>query len=217
MKSGSDFDPYNALGVGATAETGEIKRAYKKRVKETHPDMQGGSAEEFEKVNKAYRLLTDQRLRERYDKTGSTEEQADNVMANAVNKLGTLFVMAAMNEQAATMDIIRTIRNTLDGEVKKMRDSINELKHQIHKIEKVQKRIVKKGGTMHDFVKEAYNDVIRDAKRKIGHAEDEIEILKRAQTMLSDYVCKPPESDLDAAMAGLPTGYLFKPARKNPY
>lgn len=202
------FDPYNELGVSPTAGTSEIKQAYKQRARETHPDT-GGSPEEFEAVSKAYRLLTDQTKRERYDKTGSTEEQSDNTLPNAINKLGTLFVNVLMmpNLDAERVDIVRAVRNTLTTEIKKLHLDMNEAKYNIQKIERVQKRIVKRGGEMHDFVKETYNDLIRDAKRKIGHHEDEVKCLEKALDLLKDYECKPPEAD------GLPTGYLMSTRR----
>jgi hypothetical protein len=41
------------LGVGADADGEEIRAAYRRRVKETHPD-QGGDEEEFKRVREAY-------------------------------------------------------------------------------------------------------------------------------------------------------------------
>ncbi|NUE03522.1 2Fe-2S iron-sulfur cluster binding domain-containing protein [Halorubraceae archaeon YAN] len=45
--------PYDVLGVAADATDGEIKAAYKRRVKEAHPDH-GGTMEEFQLVKAAY-------------------------------------------------------------------------------------------------------------------------------------------------------------------
>jgi len=44
--------PFDVLGVDADAEEAEIERAFRRRVKETHPD-QGGSTREFRKVHAA--------------------------------------------------------------------------------------------------------------------------------------------------------------------
>ncbi|MEF8779736.1 MAG: J domain-containing protein [Haloferacaceae archaeon] len=45
------------LGVDVDAPPAAVKRAYRERVKETHPDTDGGSPEEFKRVNRAYERL----------------------------------------------------------------------------------------------------------------------------------------------------------------
>ena len=130
-----DFDPYNTLGVSANAGTDEIKKAFKERAKETHPDK-GGSAEEFDKVGKAYRLLTDQRAREKYDKTGSTDDVVENTIANAVNMLGIRFTMVVAVPGADREDIIRLIRKSLEKDLDDNNKVMNTAKTQIQLIEK---------------------------------------------------------------------------------
>ncbi|WP_096389533.1 ferredoxin Fer [Halopenitus persicus] len=50
--------PYEVLGIDADADDGEIERAYRRRVLETHPDH-GGSAREFQTVREAYEAIVD--------------------------------------------------------------------------------------------------------------------------------------------------------------
>ena len=48
------IDPYEALGINPGATPDEIKAAYHKRAKETHPDMnREGDAKEFIRVQAA--------------------------------------------------------------------------------------------------------------------------------------------------------------------
>jgi curved DNA-binding protein CbpA len=49
--------PYDVLGVDPAASESAIRRAYRRRVKEAHPD-QGGSTAEFRAVQEAYEELT---------------------------------------------------------------------------------------------------------------------------------------------------------------
>lgn len=207
-----EFNPYSTLGVSPSADTAEIKRAYKKRVKEAHPDA-GGTAEEFSNVGKAYRLLTDQTTRDRYDKTGTTEEQADNKTANAINSLGARFVAALGMPDIDTVDVVRRVRNSIEHDINELAGMINKQKTEIQKIERVKKRIVKKGKTLHDFVSAAYDDLIRDGRKKILNAEDEIATFKIAMDLLKDYSCKPAHEET----SGLPSGYFkpYKPPPKN--
>ena len=48
--------PFEVLGIESDADDAEIVRAYRRRVKEAHPD-QGGSTSEFQRVRTAYEEL----------------------------------------------------------------------------------------------------------------------------------------------------------------
>jgi len=50
--------PFEVLSVDRDADPGEIKRAYRERIKEAHPDH-GGSKREFQRVRAAYEELKD--------------------------------------------------------------------------------------------------------------------------------------------------------------
>ena len=63
-------NPYEVLGVAATAPAAEIRGAYRKLAKKLHPDLNPGdkSAEEkFKEVAVAYDLLGDEAKRKRFD------------------------------------------------------------------------------------------------------------------------------------------------------
>lgn len=49
---------YDILGINENATPEEIKKAYRKKAFETHPDRNSGKDEEFKKVNEAYEFLT---------------------------------------------------------------------------------------------------------------------------------------------------------------
>ncbi|MBA2710529.1 MAG: J domain-containing protein [Tatlockia sp.] len=49
---------YERLGVSVDADPSLIKQAYRKRALDNHPDKQGGTIEDMQKINEAYRLLT---------------------------------------------------------------------------------------------------------------------------------------------------------------
>ncbi|CAN7986790.1 unnamed protein product [Ixodes hexagonus] len=69
-------NPYETLGVPRSADAAEIKRAYKRLVKEWHPDKNKDPAasEKFIEVTKAYELLTDPERKENFDRYGQTED-----------------------------------------------------------------------------------------------------------------------------------------------
>ncbi|KAF8202201.1 hypothetical protein BJ912DRAFT_944063 [Pholiota molesta] len=70
---------YEELGISRNATTEEIRKAYKKRALQTHPDRlpQGATAadkaesdEKFRRVNNAYEVLSDSKKRSEYDLHG---------------------------------------------------------------------------------------------------------------------------------------------------
>ena len=55
----STAEAYRTLGLDPNADDASIKRAYREKVKEVHPDAEGGDEERFKEVTAAYDRLTD--------------------------------------------------------------------------------------------------------------------------------------------------------------
>jgi curved DNA-binding protein CbpA len=64
--------PYEILGVPKDASAEAIKRAYRRRSSEAHPDRNQGDGRAMQEVNDAYALLSDAGRRRLYDETGET-------------------------------------------------------------------------------------------------------------------------------------------------
>ncbi len=63
-------DFYDILGVSKSASADEIKRAYRKKAHQFHPDKGGGNEEKFKEVNEAYQVLSDSAKKTQYDRFG---------------------------------------------------------------------------------------------------------------------------------------------------
>jgi molecular chaperone DnaJ len=63
-------DYYDVLGVSKGASADEIKKAFRKKAIEYHPDKEGGNEAKFKEVNEAYEVLKDDKKRQRYDQFG---------------------------------------------------------------------------------------------------------------------------------------------------
>jgi molecular chaperone DnaJ len=63
-------DYYEVLGIGKDASADEIKKAFRRKAIELHPDKQGGDEAKFKEVNEAYEVLKDPSKKQRYDQFG---------------------------------------------------------------------------------------------------------------------------------------------------
>src|SRR6476620_7719786 len=59
-------NPYEVLGVAPTASDDDLKRAYRRRLREAHPDT-GGSSAEFDRVQQAWQRVGTASARSAYD------------------------------------------------------------------------------------------------------------------------------------------------------
>lgn len=77
-------DYYEILGVSKNATQDEIKKAYRKKAHQLHPDKNPNNPEaenEFKKVNNAYEVLGDATKRANYDRFGSNYQNVNNAGA----------------------------------------------------------------------------------------------------------------------------------------
>lgn len=81
-------DPYSTLGVSPGASQDEIKRAYRRKAKEYHPDLHPNdpdAARKMNEINEAYDMLMHP---EKYDARRREEEARQNASAQQGNPFG---------------------------------------------------------------------------------------------------------------------------------
>jgi curved DNA-binding protein len=87
-------DYYEVLGVSRDADAAELQRAYRTLARRNHPDVNKDPAaeERFKEINDAYHVLSDPKLRQRYDRYGpefrSVAEDVDERYARAGARSG---------------------------------------------------------------------------------------------------------------------------------
>lgn len=73
MPATAQKDLYEILGVSRDASEAEIKKAFRHRARELHPDVNksANAEEEFKELNEAYDVLSDANKRAQYDRFGT--------------------------------------------------------------------------------------------------------------------------------------------------
>lgn len=141
MASGTK-DYYGLLGVARDASAEDIKRAFRRKARETHPDVadHDGAEEAFKELNEAYEVLSDPQKRQIYDQYGTIDPReagyggadfGDIFNAAGVEDLFSMFfggVGATGNTRAAAREgrdmaaqVTVTLLEAADGATKEVR------------------------------------------------------------------------------------------------
>ena len=180
-------DLYSTLGIPPDATPEEIKAAYKRKAKETHPDA-GGDAEKFQQVTLAHRILSDGEKRARYDETGSADEDVDTLDTAALAIIGGL--VEEITQQIVTRDDLQFVdlAKQLRDRVKSQQAQANENLAQARKFEKkavaLRKRFKAKKGP--DYIGNMLDGKVAACRGAIRSGEDHLARLKRAAEILDD-------------------------------
>ncbi|GAX12611.1 molecular chaperone DnaJ [Fistulifera solaris] len=102
--STNNRDFYAILGVSRNADAAQIKQAYRKLAKQYHPDANPGqdTTEKFQEINRAYEVLTDPSLKQKYDMFG---EQGIGTSAASDSTAGSPFGGGGFSQEVDLGDI----------------------------------------------------------------------------------------------------------------
>jgi curved DNA-binding protein CbpA len=182
---GTVTNPYEILGVRRDASDDQIKSAYRRRAKTTHPDS-GGAPEAFSRVRKAYELLLDPVRRKLFDDTGYDVELADPVDLQALIVIEKLVNELTLDErEPGSFDPLARMRSDLSEEMRKSRFSKRELERHSARIEHHLERLEKRPST--DILGSMLRARIKAIATAISETEAKIKASERACEMLYDY------------------------------
>lgn len=188
-------DLYDELGVDRDADEQTIRRAFRRRAKETHPDA-GGTAEAFAATSTALAILTDPKRRKRYDRTGVAEDaEPDNQRAHAVGIIQRFFdeiatpwfATCAMDatKDPRSRDIVGDVRKAIKKELAAIKGGLPNGERVVAAYEEMAARFETKSGA-DNFLRRHLEGKARENRLELERVKEGIEVHELALRMLAE-------------------------------
>lgn len=182
-------DLYETLGVSKSADAAAIKKAYRKKAMDTHPDR-GGDPAAFQSVELAHRVLSDKGKRARYDETGDAEEAPNNQLARAMEVVAQVIDGVLQRPDAIHIDIIAEGKKAVKIAVANQNDVVKKTERELEKLRKIRKRLsVKKGAA--DRIGIMLDQKIAGGENALKMYADNLAIFEIVEATLSDATFTP--------------------------
>jgi curved DNA-binding protein CbpA len=130
-------DLYETLGVDKDASAADIKKAYRSKASQHHPDK-GGDHDEFVAVQKAYEVLSVTESRARYDATGEAEDAQGPSPYELILQI---FAQIAEGQDEIHTDLLKLVKDHLKQQKKGIRKRVHQLRMLSRKWKNISKRI----------------------------------------------------------------------------
>ena len=120
-----DTTYYDALSVSPKASELEVKKAYRKLAITTHPDKNPGDETahaRFQAIGEAYQVLSNQELRQRYDKFGKEEAVPGGGFEDPAEFFGMIFGGEAFVDLIGELSLMKDLTRTMDITAKQMEE-----------------------------------------------------------------------------------------------
>lgn len=172
---------YDSLGLDSSASLDEVKRAYRSRAKQAHPDA-GGTAEEFAELSRAYLVLSDPERRARYDATGDEDRAPENApLAFLVQIVVTLATQAP---DPLAVDLVAQARQQLERGILDCENAAVVGRRNASNWKKVAARF--KTGKKSALLKRALEDLGARAEQEVRLAESQVALRREAFALLQE-------------------------------
>jgi curved DNA-binding protein CbpA len=183
------IDLYRLLGLKRGASKDEVRKAYRRKAKASHPDT-GGSAEAFSALTVAHEVLSDPARREKYDTTGEIEQKKpNNFDGSAVEVIAQKLGLLIHAEQELTgLDIGALLEQSIRDDIARRQASMAEQARAIERAGKLRARVKRKTDGADNMLARVLEWHERASKDHIKKNEEAVSSLERALEMLDGYL-----------------------------
>jgi curved DNA-binding protein CbpA len=188
-----ETDLYTILGVDRKATKPEIRSAYRKKSKKVHPDS-GGSKDDFQRLQIAHRILTDEERRAKYDRDGTVDESSKDQTANnalqlvvqMVEKVISTALSRAHNPNPEMFDIVSDAKKMLYSDISGFEQEIKKVQELISIRRRVAKRFKAKEGKK-DVISVMIDNQTNMMERNLEKIKENVMVGKAAINILNDH------------------------------
>jgi curved DNA-binding protein CbpA len=179
-KEGLGVNLYDTIGVDESATQEEIKRAYREKAMNMHPD-QGGVKD----LSTAYSVLSNAEKRKRYDETGETEQAP---ISRPFSIAVTIFVEVVEQEPS---NLTNAITKYVQAKREHIEQEILAGKNGLKKVDSFLDRIIER--PENDFITYEMTKRRNAINQMIEHKKGDLKELNEAAELLKTYVFKDEE------------------------
>jgi len=182
------IDLYQLLGIKRGATRDEVRKAYRRKAKSSHPDS-GGSVEQFSALATAHEVLSDEKRRKKYDTTGEIEpSRPDNFDGSAIEVIAQKLGLIIHAEQDVTMlDIGAVIEQSIRDDIVLRKSNIANQKRAIARAAKLRARVKRKGGGADNALARVLEWHERSTQDHVRKNEEAVHSMERALEILENY------------------------------
>jgi curved DNA-binding protein CbpA len=182
------IDLYQLLGLKRAATREDVRKAYRRKAKVSHPDS-GGSVEAFNALTRAHEVLSDDRRRARYDETGEIETaRPDNFDGSAIEIIAQKLGLVIHAEQDLTMlDVGAVIEQSIREDIVMRKQTIAGQKQAIERAARLRARVKRKKGGEDNALARVLDWHERATQDQVRKNEATVLSMERALESLENY------------------------------
>jgi len=178
---------YEVLGVSKEATKDEIKKAYRDKSIECHPDIEGGDALAFVELVAAYEALMDDEKRAEYDRTGFVDDEEEDRTTICHTTIRSLMNNIVNSAAALTEDVLVSMRKNISNDIRSCKQAVLTAKAKINTIEKMRKRLGVKDESKYNVLGSVLDESEDEANFTIIQRNYQMEIDKEILSILDNY------------------------------
>jgi curved DNA-binding protein CbpA len=181
------MDPYDELGVARDATPQQIQAAHRRAAKRHHPD-QGGDAEKFDRIQRAFAILRDPDKRRIFDETGSYDEQAHISFEQRSHVAARLALMSVVMgaQDLARIDVIAGALAHLKAQIEGLEIQRRQFERNLDRLGLARARI-RNVSDEDDVVARLFDFQASDLGGALPKVEEEIRVQRAAEAILTRY------------------------------